>query len=123
MGDVLFASGKFDLRPEARERLAKLSGIVIAHKGLNLAVEGHTDNVNTEAFNQKLSEERAGTVRAYLIAQGLDPNSITTTGYGMSQPVADNTSAAGRQKNRRVEIVISGEIIGVKIGINPGVTQ
>jgi outer membrane protein OmpA-like peptidoglycan-associated protein len=111
MGDVLFTSGKFDLRPEARERLAKLSEIVIAHKGLNLAVEGHTDNVNTEGFNQKLSEERAGTVRAYLIAQGLDPNSITTAGYGMSQPVADNTTAAGRQKNRRVEIVISGEII------------
>jgi outer membrane protein OmpA-like peptidoglycan-associated protein len=123
MGDVLFASGKFDLRPEARERLAKLSGIVIAHKGLNLAVEGHTDNVNTEGFNQKLSEERAGTVRAYLIAQGLDPNSITTTGYGMSQPVADNSTAAGRQKNRRVEIVISGEIIGVRIGIKPGATQ
>jgi outer membrane protein OmpA-like peptidoglycan-associated protein len=79
--------------------------------------------VNTEGFNQKLSEERAGTVRAYLIAQGLDPNSITTTGYGMSQPVADNTTAAGRQKNRRVEIVISGEIIGVKIGIKSGVSQ
>lgn len=123
IGDVLFATGKYDLRPEARERLAKLSGIVIAHPGLHLAIEGHTDNVGSESFNQNLSEQRAAGVRAYLVAQGLDANAITVTGYGMSQPVAENTTAAGRQKNRRVEVVISGEIIGVKIGVAQGAAR
>jgi outer membrane protein OmpA-like peptidoglycan-associated protein len=115
LGDVLFATGKYELRPEARERLAKLSGIVLAHPGLSLSVEGHTDNVGTESFNQTLSEQRASSVRAYLIAQGLDPGTISATGYGLSQPVAENTTAAGRQQNRRVEIVVSGEIIGTRI--------
>jgi outer membrane protein OmpA-like peptidoglycan-associated protein len=119
LGDVLFTTAKYDLRPEARERLAKLAGIVLAHPGLHLAVEGHTDNVGSDTFNQTLSEQRAASVRAYLIAQGLDPNSISTAGYGKSQPVADNSTAAGRQKNRRVEIVVSGEVIGVKIGTKP----
>jgi outer membrane protein OmpA-like peptidoglycan-associated protein len=123
LGDVLFATAKYDLRPEARERLAKLSGIVAAHPGLNLAVEGHTDNQGSDNFNQTLSEQRASSVRAYLVAQGLDPNSITTAGFGKGQPVADNSTAAGRQKNRRVEIVISGEVIGVKIGAKTGGTQ
>jgi outer membrane protein OmpA-like peptidoglycan-associated protein len=116
LGDVLFAFGKYDLKPEARERLAKLSGIVLAHPGLNLSVEGYTDNVGSEEFNQKLSEQRAGTVRQYLIDQGLNPGSVTSQGFGLNNPVADNSTAAGRQKNRRVEIVISGEIIGTKIG-------
>jgi outer membrane protein OmpA-like peptidoglycan-associated protein len=119
LGDVLFAFGKFDLRPEARERLAKLSGIVLAHPGLFLSIEGYTDNVGSETINQTLSENRAGAVKAYLIVQGLDPGTITTTGYGMSRPVADNSTADGRQKNRRVEIVISGEVIGTKIGGTP----
>ena len=119
LGDVLFAFGKFDLRPEARERLAKLSGIVLAHPGLYLSIEGYTDNVGSDTINQKLSENRAGAVRAYLITQGLEPGNITTTGYGMSRPVADNSTADGRQKNRRVEIVISGEVIGTKIGGTP----
>jgi outer membrane protein OmpA-like peptidoglycan-associated protein len=120
LGDVLFATSKFDLKPEARERLAKLAGIILAHPGLNLAVEGYTDSQGSDTFNQTLSENRASSVRAYLVGQGLDPNSITTAGYGKSQPVADNTTAAGRQKNRRVEIVISGEVIGVKIGVKTG---
>lgn len=119
IGDVLFATGKYDLRPEARERLAKLSGIVLAHPGLKLAVEGYTDNVGSEEFNQTLSEHRASAVRQYLVDQGLDTGSITATGLGMSSPVADNSTAAGRQKNRRVEIVISGEVIGTKIGATP----
>jgi outer membrane protein OmpA-like peptidoglycan-associated protein len=123
LGDVLFATAKYDLRPEARERLAKLAGIVVAHPGLNLAIEGHTDNQGGDSFNQTLSEQRASSVRAYLITQGLDPNSITTAGFGKGQPVADNSTAAGRQKNRRVEIVISGEVIGVKIGAKTGGTQ
>jgi len=119
IGDVLFATGKYDLRPEARERLAKLSGIVLAHPGLKLAIEGYTDNVGSEQFNQTLSEHRASGVRQYLVDQGLDADSVTATGFGMSSPVADNGTAAGRQKNRRVEIVISGEVIGTKIGTTP----
>jgi outer membrane protein OmpA-like peptidoglycan-associated protein len=119
LGDVLFATAKYDLQPQARERLAKLAGIVMAHPGLHLAVEGYTDNVGSELFNQKLSEERADSVRAYLIAQGLDPNSVSTTGYGESHPVADNATAQGRERNRRVEIVVSGQIIGAPIGVAP----
>jgi outer membrane protein OmpA-like peptidoglycan-associated protein len=116
MADVLFAFGKYDLQPPAREALAKFSGIVLAHPGLHLAVEGYTDSVGSDAFNQTLSEQRASTVRAYLISQGLDPNSITATGFGKSNPVASNDTPAGRQQNRRVEIIISGEVIGTKIG-------
>jgi len=116
MADVLFAFGKYDLQQAAREALAKFSGIVLAHPGLHLAVEGYTDSVGSDAFNQTLSEQRAGTVRAYLITQGLDPNSITATGFGKSNPVASNDTPAGRQQNRRVEIIISGEVIGTKIG-------
>jgi outer membrane protein OmpA-like peptidoglycan-associated protein len=116
MGDVLFAFGKYDLSPDAREKLAKLSGIVLGHPGLNLSVEGYTDNVGTDEVNQKLSEKRAETVRTYLMGQGLADADITSQGFGKASPVADNSTAAGRQKNRRVEIVISGEVIGVKIG-------
>jgi outer membrane protein OmpA-like peptidoglycan-associated protein len=116
MGDVLFDFGKYDLRPEAREKLAKLSGIILAHPGLNLAVEGHTDNVGSDEVNQKLSEQRAGSVRGYLVGQGLADSTVTSQGFGKTIPAVDNSSAAGRQKNRRVEIVVSGEVIGVKIG-------
>lgn len=116
MADVLFAFGKYDLQPPAREALAKFSGIVLAHPSLHLAVEGYTDSVGSDTFNQTLSEQRANTVRAYLITQGLDPNSITATGFGKSNPVASNDTAAGRQQNRRVQIIISGEVIGTKIG-------
>jgi outer membrane protein OmpA-like peptidoglycan-associated protein len=123
MADVLFAFGKFDLQPPAREALAKFTGIVLAHPGLHLAIEGYTDSVGTDTFNQTLSEQRANTVRAYLIGQGLDPNSITATGYGKSNPVASNDTPAGRQQNRRVEIIISGEVIGTKIGVSSAPTQ
>ena len=116
MGDVLFDFGKFDLRSEAREKLAKLSGIILAHPGLNLAVEGHTDNVGSDEVNQKLSEQRAEAVRGYLVAQGLSDHAVTSQGFGKNAPAEDNSTAAGRQKNRRVEIVVSGEVIGVKIG-------
>jgi outer membrane protein OmpA-like peptidoglycan-associated protein len=116
MADVLFAFGKYDLQPPAREALAKFSGIVLAHPGLHLSVEGYTDSVGSDAFNQTLSEQRAGAVRDYLVQQGLDPTSITATGFGKSNPVASNDTATGRQQNRRVEIIISGEVIGTKIG-------
>jgi outer membrane protein OmpA-like peptidoglycan-associated protein len=120
IGDVLFDTGKYTLRPPAREALAKLSGIVLAYPGLKLTVEGHTDSTGTPAFNQKLSEQRAMTVRDYLVQQGVDMNSITAAGLGEGMPIADNSTAAGRQKNRRVEIIVSGEVIGTKIGGQSG---
>jgi outer membrane protein OmpA-like peptidoglycan-associated protein len=116
MADVLFAFGKYELQQSAREALAKFSGIVLAHPGLHLSVEGYTDSVGSDAFNQTLSEQRANAVRDYLIQQGLDPTAIVATGFGKSNPVASNDTAAGRQQNRRVEIIISGEVIGTKIG-------
>jgi outer membrane protein OmpA-like peptidoglycan-associated protein len=116
MADVLFDTARFDLRPVAREKLARFSGIVLAHPGLNLAIEGHTDSTGSDELNQKLSEQRAESVRKYLIEQGLPDSSLTATGFGKTMPIADNSTAAGRQQNRRVEIVISGEVIGRKIG-------
>jgi len=117
MGDVLFDTGKYDLRPEAREKLAKLSGIVLAHPGLRLAIEGYTDSTGGDELNRKLSQDRADAVRGYLTEEGLNPDSVTAQGFGKTEPVADNNTAAGRQNNRRVEIVVSGEVIGEKIGI------
>jgi outer membrane protein OmpA-like peptidoglycan-associated protein len=120
MADVLFDTAKYDLRVPAREALAKLSGIVVAHPGLKLQIEGYTDIVGGDTYNQKLSENRADSVRAYLINQGIDPTAIAAVGYGKSNPVASNDTAPGRQQNRRVEIIISGEIIGTQIGrVNP----
>lgn len=116
MADVLFDTGKYNLRPEAREKLAKLSGIVLAHPGLHLAVEGYTDSTGSDELNMKLSEQRAGAVQDYLVSQGLAQDTVTSQGFGKSMPVADNATAAGRQKNRRVEIIVSGEVIGQKIG-------
>ncbi len=110
MSDVLFDFNKYTLKPEAREKLAKMSGIVLAHPGLKLAVEGHTDSVGSDEYNQKLSEQRAGAVRDYLVQQGVpEPTAI---GFGETRPIASNDNAAGRQQNRRVEIVVSGEPIG-----------
>ncbi|HWX56092.1 MAG TPA: OmpA family protein [Verrucomicrobiae bacterium] len=113
MGDVLFRSGSFELRPEARERLAKVSGIVLAHAGLHLEIEGHTDSVGTDDYNQQLSERRASAVRDYLVQQGISADSIVARGLGKGTPVASNDTAEGRQQNRRVEMVLSGDVIGV----------
>ena len=116
LSDVLFDTAKFSLRPEAREKLAKVAGIVSGHPGLSLAVEGHTDNVGGDSYNQQLSEERGGSVRDYLIEQGMIRTSVSSKGFGKTQPVATNETASGRQQNRRVELVISGEIIGKELG-------
>jgi outer membrane protein OmpA-like peptidoglycan-associated protein len=116
MGDVLFDTAKFNLRMPAQLGLAKLSGIVLSHPGLKLAVEGYTDTTGTAAFNQTLSEQRANAVRDYLIQQGLDAGTVTAQGFGPANPVASNDTPQGRQQNRRVEIIISGEVIGTKIG-------
>jgi len=119
MSDVLFATGKADLKPGAREKLAKISGIVLAHPGLKLEVEGHTDSVGSDSMNQTLSERRAESVRSYLVSQGIRRESITARGFGESRPVADNNNAAGRQANRRVELVVSGEPIQAPSGALP----
>jgi outer membrane protein OmpA-like peptidoglycan-associated protein len=115
MSDVLFDTGKSSLRPAAREKLAKVAGIVSGHPGLRLAVEGHTDSVGGEAYNQRLSEQRGSSVRDYLTEQGMAADSVTTRGFGKTRPVVSNDTAAGRQQNRRVELVISGDIIGSEI--------
>jgi outer membrane protein OmpA-like peptidoglycan-associated protein len=116
MSDVLFDTGKYTLRQEAQLKLARIAGIVLNYPGLKLEAEGHTDNVGSEELNQKLSEQRADSVRQFLISQGISESSITSSGKGFSVPVAPNDTAAGRQKNRRVELIVSGEVIGTAIG-------
>jgi outer membrane protein OmpA-like peptidoglycan-associated protein len=115
MSDVLFDSGKYTLRPMAREKLAKISGIVLGYPSLKLAIEGNTDSVGTELFNQELSEQRASGVRTYLTQQGIPESSTTATGFGKTRPIASNDTSEGRQQNRRVELIVSGEVIGTKI--------
>jgi outer membrane protein OmpA-like peptidoglycan-associated protein len=116
MSDVLFDTAKSSLRPLAREKLAKVAGIVSGHPGLRLDVEGHTDSVGGDAYNQQLSEQRGESVRGYLTQQGMAAGSVSSKGFGKTQPVATNDTAQGRQLNRRVELVISGEVIGTEIG-------
>jgi outer membrane protein OmpA-like peptidoglycan-associated protein len=112
MSDVLFDTGQYSLKPGAREKLAKVAGILLAYPGLNIAVGGYTDNVGGDVMNQTLSENRAGSVRSYLVGQGVLTNSVTAQGFGNTLPVASNDNAAGRQENRRVELVVSGDAIG-----------
>jgi len=115
MSDVLFDTGKYSLKPGAREKLAKVAGILLAYPGLNIEVGGYTDNVGGDDMNQKLSENRAGSVRDYLVQQGVTRNSVSAKGFGNTLPVASNDNSAGRQQNRRVELLVSGDAIG-----NPG---
>jgi outer membrane protein OmpA-like peptidoglycan-associated protein len=112
MPDVLFDSGQYTLKPAARERLARISGIVLAYPDLRLAIEGHTDSIGSDEMNQRLSEKRAATVRDYLVNSAVPINSVTATGFGKTRPIADNKTAAGRKLNRRVEMVVSGDVIG-----------
>ena len=116
MSDVLFDTAKHELRPVAREKLAKISGIMLAYPGLKLGIEGNTDSVGGDAYNQGLSERRAESVRGYLAEQGIPGSSMTAVGFGKTQPIASNDTADGRQQNRRVELVVSGEVIGTTIG-------
>src|SRR5262249_10546396 len=112
MSDVLFDTGSATLKPPTREKLAKISGILLAHPGLSLQVEGHTDSVGGDEFNQQLSERRADSVREFLAQNGVPASSITARGFGKTQPVASNETAEGRQRNRLVELVVNGEAIG-----------
>jgi len=112
MSDVLFKSGSHELLVGARERLAKVSGIVLAYPSLHLSVEGHTDSIGSDDYNQQLSEKRAEAVRDYLIQQGISSDSVVASGFGKTAPVASNETPEGRQQNRRVELVLSGDAIG-----------
>jgi len=120
MSDVLFDTGQYSLKPGAREKLAKVAGILLAYPGLNIAVGGYTDNVGGDDMNQKLSQHRAGAVRGYLVEQGVLTDSVTAQGYGNTLPVASNENASGRQQNRRVELVVSGEAIGSVVNSTTG---
>ncbi|HEV7513832.1 MAG TPA: OmpA family protein [Candidatus Acidoferrum sp.] len=120
MSDVLFDTGKYSLKPGAREKLAKVAGILLAYPGLDIEVGGYTDNVGGDSMNQTLSENRAGSVRDYLVNQGVATNSVTAKGFGSSLPVATNHNSAGRQQNRRVELLVSGEAIGNPVNATTG---
>ncbi len=120
MSDVLFDTGQYTLKPGAREKLAKVAGILLAYPGLNIEVGGYTDNVGGDEMNQKLSENRAGSVRSYLVEQGVLTGSVTAKGFGNTLPVASNDNASGRQENRRVELVVSGEAIGSPVNVTTG---
>jgi outer membrane protein OmpA-like peptidoglycan-associated protein len=120
MSDVLFDTGKYSLKPGAREKLSKVAGILLAYPGLNIEVGGYTDNVGGDAMNQTLSENRAGSVRDYLVQQGVSTNSVSSRGFGNSLPVSSNDNSAGRQQNRRVELLVSGEAIGKPLNTTTG---
>ncbi len=119
ISDVLFDFNKYTLKPGAREKLAKVSGILLAYPGLKVQLEGHTDSVGGDEYNQRLSEQRAGAVRDYLQAQGVAGPTLTAIGLGKAGPVASNDTASGRQQNRRVEMVVSGDPIGIDSGAPP----
>lgn len=123
MSDVLFDTGKYSLKPGAREKLAKVAGILLAYPGLNIEVGGYTDNVGGDAMNQTLSENRAGSVRDYLVKEGVATASVSAKGFGNTLPVTTNDNSAGRQQNRRVELVVSGEAIGTPVNATTGQLQ
>ena len=116
IGDVLFETGRFELKPPAREKLARFAGIVLAHEGLNIQAEGFTDSTGTLAVNEKLSQQRADSVASYLMTQGVARDRIASRGLGPSQPVASNDTREGRSQNRRVELIVAGDVIGTPIG-------
>jgi outer membrane protein OmpA-like peptidoglycan-associated protein len=123
MSDVLFDTGRYSLKPGAREKLAKVAGILLSYPGLNIEVGGYTDNVGGDSMNQTLSENRAGSVRDYLVQQGVATNSVSARGFGNTLPVASNGNSAGRQQNRRVELLVSGEAIGSPVNATTGSLQ
>ena len=119
ISDVLFDFNKYTLKPGAREKMAKVSGILLAYPGLKIQLEGHTDSIGSDEYNLKLSQQRADAVRDYLLEQGVPSSTVTAMGLGKANPVASNTTDAGRQHNRRVEMVVSGESIGIS-GLSTG---
>ena len=112
MPDVLFDTGSANLRPTARERLSKVAGVLIAYPDMRIEVDGYTDSTGNPMSNEQLSQERAASVQSYLTQQGVSASSISIHGFGEANPVASNESLEGRQQNRRVELVVSGQSIG-----------
>jgi outer membrane protein OmpA-like peptidoglycan-associated protein len=123
MSDVLFDTGKYTLKPTTQISLAKVAGILEAYPGLKVQVEGYTDSVGSDEYNQALSQNRAGAVKDFLVAQGVSPNNITSQGFGKNDPVADNSTAPGRAQNRRVNMVVSGDAIGIAESQSAKTTQ
>lgn len=124
INDVLFDFNKYTLKPGAQVTMAKVSGILMAYPGLKLQLEGHTDSVGSDEYNLRLSQNRADAVRDFLVQQGVPMTNIAAVGLGKSGPVASNDTAAGRQQNRRVELVVSGDVIGAQIGdASPGFVE
>lgn len=105
--DILFDFDKKNLRPAAQEALIKLAGVLDKHPQYKINVEGHTDSIGSDEYNMKLSNGRAGSVADFLIGHGIGSDRVTTKGYGETKPVADNKTPEGRQRNRRVEIILS----------------
>jgi outer membrane protein OmpA-like peptidoglycan-associated protein len=122
MSDVLFTTGQYTLKPDTKVSLAKVAGILLAYPGLTVQVEGYTDSVGSDTYNQTLSDKRAETVKSFLVAQGVSPNNITSQGFGKNDPVADNSTALGRQQNRRVNMVVSGDAIGIGEGTSASIS-
>jgi outer membrane protein OmpA-like peptidoglycan-associated protein len=112
MPDVLFDTGSANLKPTARERLAKVAGVLIAYPDMRIEVDGYTDSTGNPMSNEQLSQERAASVQSYLTQQGVSASSVSIHGFGEANPVASNESLEGRQQNRRVELVVSGQSIG-----------
>jgi outer membrane protein OmpA-like peptidoglycan-associated protein len=113
MNDVLFDTARFTLKPDADIKLAKIATILELYPGLKVSVEGYTDSVGGDDYNMKLSQNRANTVHDFLTQNGVPADNVTAEGFGKADPVADNSTATGRQQNRRVELVVSGNAIGV----------
>jgi outer membrane protein OmpA-like peptidoglycan-associated protein len=113
ISDVLFDFNKYTLKPGAREKLAKVSGILEAYPGLKIQLEGHTDSIGSDDYNVKLSQQRAGSVQSYMVTEGVPADTVSAVGLGKADPVATNDTASGRQQNRRVDMVVSGEPIGL----------
>ncbi len=119
ISDVLFDFNKYTLKAGSREKLAKVAGILLAYPGLKVQLEGHTDNVGSDEYNLKLSQQRADAVRSYLVSQGVPADTVTASGLGKADPVAENSTASGRQQNRRVDMVVAGEPIGIQQSAAP----
>ncbi|HTV55626.1 MAG TPA: OmpA family protein [Terriglobia bacterium] len=116
MSHVLFNTSQYTLQQQTRETLAKLAGVLLAYPGLKIRVNGYTDNTGNQQMNQELSEKRADAVRSFLVQEGVPSSSISSQGLGESNPVAPNDTSEGRALNRRVELVVSGNAIGISVG-------
>jgi len=123
MSDVLFATSRYELRPDAKVALAKLAGVLLSYPGVTLTVDGYTDSTGSDEFNQTLSDKRAEAVRTFLVAQGVSPDTITSQGFGSANPIASNDTAQGRQMNRRVDMIVSGSVIGTAITPSPATPE